>query len=285
MADMPDDRPPGLVDVAWLRRHLGDPSVVVVEVGADDTSYHEGHVPGASPLSWLDDLNERDRRGVPSARHVELLLGQRGVAADSHVVLYGDNDNVFAAYAYWTLRYYGHPRVSLLDGGRRAWLSARGPLSDAAPDRGPTRYVAHDADDSIRLTREDVLDSYLGAPGTTALVDCRSDLEFRGRPATALDLPVLRHRLGGHIPGARNLASTALLDRATGLLRPPAELRRLFAEQCIGPDQDIALYCDVGGRSALTWIVLHDVLGFPRVRLYEGGWAEYGSLVAAPVSR
>jgi thiosulfate/3-mercaptopyruvate sulfurtransferase len=130
-----------------------------------------------------------------------------------------------------------------------------------------------------------VLETYLGAGGTTAVVDCRSDVEFCGHPASALDLPVLRHRLGGHIPGARNLSSTELVDPATGLLRPLADLRRLFAAQRIGPEQDIALYCDVGGRSALTWIVLHDLLGFPRVRLYEGGWAEYGSLVAAPVSR
>jgi len=282
---MPDDRARPLVDVAWLERHLTDPSVVVLEVGTDDSAYHEAHVPGAAPLSWLDDLNELDRRGVPSQHHVELLLSSRGVARDSHVVLYGEEDNVFAAYAYWTLRYYGHLRLSLLDGGRRAWLAAGAPLSEAMPDRVPTRYVAHDPDDSIRLTREAVLNSYLGASGGTAIVDCRSELEFRGRPGTATDLPLLRHRLGGHIPGARNVPCVELLDPATSRLRPAAELRLLFLEERIGPEQDVALYCDVGGRSALAWFVLHDLLGYPRVRLYEGGWAEYGSLVAAPVSR
>ena len=282
---MPDHLARRLVDVAWLERHLADPSVVVLEVGTDDGAYHEGHVPGAAPLSWLDDLNERDRRGVPSRHHVELLLSSRGIAPDSHVVLYGEDDNVFAAYAYWTLRYYGHPRLSLLDGGRRAWLTAGAPLSGTMPDRVPTRYVAHDPDDTIRLTREAVLRSYLGADGETAILDCRSELEYRGRPGAVTDLPLLRHRLGGHIPGARNVPGDELLDPATGRLRPLPELRQLFIEQRISPEQDVALYCDVGGRSALAWIVLHDLLGFPRVRLYEGGWAEYGSLVAAPVSR
>jgi thiosulfate/3-mercaptopyruvate sulfurtransferase len=282
---MSNDLTRRLVDVAWLRGRLDDPSVVVVEVGTDDAAYHQGHVPGAVALSWLDDLNEGHRRGVPSRGHVERLLGARGISRDSHVVLYGEQDNVFAAYAYWTLRYYGHPRLSLLDGGRRAWLSSRTPLSDVPADPVPTAYLADPPDDSIRLTRDIVLGRYVGAPPTTALVDCRAEPEFRGRPCTPTDLPLLRHRLGGHIPGARNLDATDLLEVTTGRLRPLAELRRTFAAQRIDPDQDIALYCDVGGRSALAWFVLHELLGFPRVRVYDGGWAEYGSLVAAPVSR
>jgi thiosulfate/3-mercaptopyruvate sulfurtransferase len=285
MSEMGEERARPLVDVAWVREHLHDTSVVVVEVGADAGAYHEGHVPGATALSWLDDLNERDRRGVLSRHHLEQLLSVRGISRDTHVVLYGEQDNVFAAYAYWVLRYYGHPRVSLLDGGRRAWLAAGAPLTDEPPHRLSRRYVAADPDDTIRLTRQTLLDGYLDARSTTGLVDCRSQREYHGHPDTATDLPLLRHRLGGHIPGARNIPSTELLDPATGRLRPLDELRDVFAAEGIRSDRDVAVYCDVGGRSALAWFVLHDLLGFRQVRVYEGGWAEYGSLVAAPISR
>jgi thiosulfate/3-mercaptopyruvate sulfurtransferase len=274
-----------LVDVAWLHRHLDDPTVAVVEVGVENHAYYDGHVPGAAPLSWLDDLNEEDCRGVPSGSRVEELLTERGVTGDTRVVLYGDQDNSFAAYAFWVLRYYGHRRLSLLDGGRQAWLDSGAPLSDDSPRRSPARYRAGAPHDDIRLMRDDVLARYVGASGDAALVDCRTSREYHGEPQSPVDLPLMRHRLNGHIPGARNISSKELIDTRTGRLRPLPQLRATFQAQGIVPDRDVGLYCTIGERSALAWFVLRELLGYPRVRLYDGGWAEYGSLVGAPVNR
>jgi thiosulfate/3-mercaptopyruvate sulfurtransferase len=285
---MPQDAVPEdsrLVDVHWLHRRLGDGSVLVVEAGVDASSYYEGHVPGAVSVSWLDDVNDADRRGLPSQQRTEQLLGYLGVTPDTHVVLYGEDDNRYAAYTYWVLRYYGHRRVSLLDGGRKAWLAAGGPLLSAPPSVLPTRYFSGERDESVRVTREELLSRYVGAPAGTALLDCRRGAEFRGRSDCVVDLPVLRHRLGGHVPGARNLQHTDLLDPRSGRFRSPAELRQLFADRGVRPEQDVVLYCDVGDRSALGWFALHEVLGHRRARNYDGGWAEYGSLMDVPVER
>jgi thiosulfate/3-mercaptopyruvate sulfurtransferase len=251
----------------------------------DASAYFQGHVPGALVLSWLDDLHDPDRRGVLSQDRLERLLGSLGISAESHVVLYGDDDNTYAAYAYWVLRYYGHQRVSLLDGGRRAWLSGHGPLSTELPPVTPTRYVSTGADESIRATRDQVLQRFVGAPAGTALLDCRTEAEYHGRGGMVVDLPLLLHRLGGHIPGARNVSSAELVDPTSGRLLPPSDLRRLLTVQGVEPQDDVVVYCEVGQRSALGWFVLHEVLRQAQVRNYDGGWAEYGSLVGAPVSR
>ena len=274
-----------LVGVDWLRGHVEDPGVVPLEVGEDASAYHLGHIPGATSLSWLDDLNEPDRRGAPSQSRMEALLGARGITRDTHLVLYGDQDNAFAAYALWMLRYYGHFRASLLDGGRRAWLAAGAPVTDQSPTRLRAQYVASPPDEGLRLTRDTVLERFVAQRGDTTLIDCRTPAEYHGEARSAIDVPVLRHRLGGHIPGARNISHVDLLIPHTGQLRPQPELRALFAANGIGPESDIGVYCSVGERSALCWFALQEVLDFPRVRLYDGGWAEYGSLVGAPVHR
>lgn len=276
--------PPRLVDVAWLLG-LQRPGTVVVEVGADDTSYHEGHVPGAVALSWLDELSDPDRRGVLSQARWEGLLGVRGITADSHLVFYGDEGNVFAAYAYWLARYYGHEAVSLLDGGRQAWLDAEGPLEQLPPARCAARYVSSGPRPNVRVLRDDVLHLYGGGRGGVAVVDCRSRNEFAGHHGSVVQLPVLRHRLGGHMPGAVNVSSSHLVDARTGRLLPRERLERMFAAVGLQPSTDTVVYCDAGGRSSLTWFVLHELLGYERVRNYDGGWAEYGSLVGAPVQR
>ena len=210
--------------------------------------------------------------------------GARGVTADDHLVLYGDEDNVFAFYAYWLLRYYRHPRVSLLDGGRRAWLATGQCLSAEPPVRPERTYTSPGPDEGIRLTRDVLLERYVGAPPGTAVVDCRRPGEFAGRTDSVTGLPLLHSRLTGHVPGAVNVSCTELVDD-DGRLPAPQELRRAFAERGVEPERDVVVYCDVGGRGALGWFVLHEVLGYPRVRSYDGGWAEYGSLVGAPVQR
>ena len=281
----PAPAPARLVDVSWLQAHLDDPDVRAVEVGPDATAYYSGHVPCAVAVSWLDDLNDRDRRGLPGQEHLERLLERKGITPDTHVVLYGDEDNTFAAYTYWVLRYYQHRSVSLLDGGRRAWSDAGGPLVQDVPTLPATCYRSPGPDPDLRATRDQVLERYVGGPPGTAVLDCRSPAEYAGRPSTAVDLPVMRHRLGGHVPAARNLPHTDLLDADTGRFRPCTELREQFTGAGVDPDDDIVLYCDVGGRSSLGWFVLHELLGYPQVRNYDGGWAEYGSLAGAPVER
>jgi thiosulfate/3-mercaptopyruvate sulfurtransferase len=274
-----------LVDVDWLVEHLDDPSVRPIEAGLDSSAYYQEHVPGAGALSWLDDLHDPDRRGALSQEALERLLSSRGVTAETHVVLYGDGDNMFAAYAQWLLRYYGHVSVSLLDGGRKAWLDAGAPVTADLRPLTPSTYVSPGPDESLRATRDLVLERYIGAPSGTALLDCRGGSEYHGRAGSSVDLPVMFHRLAGHVPGARNLLSTDLLDPQTGRFLPRDELRRLMAAQGVEEEDEVILYCDVGQQSALAWFVLHEVLGHPRVRHYDGGWAEYGSLVGAPVAR
>jgi thiosulfate/3-mercaptopyruvate sulfurtransferase len=276
---------PHLVDVPWLGQRLGDRTVLAVEVGVDASSYYEGHVPGAVAVSWLDDLHEPDRRGMPSRQRIERLLGCLGITPETHLVLYGEDDNRYAAYAYWVLRYYGHERLSLVDGGRGAWLASGCPVTSERTDVLATRYVSAEPDERLRVSRDALLSRYVGAPAGTALIDCRTGTEYRGREQCVVDLPVMRHRLGGHIPGATNLEHADLLERGTGRFRPREDLVRVFADRGIGPRDDVVLYCDVGDRSALGWFALHELLGHPRVRNYDGGWSEYGSLVGAPVRR
>lgn len=278
------DGPPRLVSPQWLQEHLDDPGVVPVEVGSDSVAYHRGHVPGAVALSWLDELQDPDSRGVPSQQRLEQLLGRKGVGPDDHLVLYGGEDNVFAAYAYWLLRYYRHRRLSLLDGGRGGWLAAGCPATPEPSLRPARSYAGPGPDDRIRLTREALLERYVGAPPGTAVVDCRTPSEYGGRGESVMELPLLHHRLGGHVPGAVSISCTDLLDEH-GRLRPAEQLRRVFTDQGVDREHDVVVYCDVGGRSALGWFVLHEVLGYPQVRSYDGGWAEYGSLVGAPVER
>lgn len=276
--------PPPLVDADWVQAHADDPSVVLVEVGSDSAAYHDGHLPGAVALSWLDELHDPDRRGVVSQARLEALLGRKGIGPDDHLVLYGDEENVFAAYTYWMLRYYRHGRLSLLDGGRAAWVADGRPLSTEPPQRPERSYTSPGPDDSVRVTRDVLLDRFVGAPPGTVVIDCRTAAEFSGRTETVIGLPLLHHRLGGHVPGAVNISCTELFDDQ-GCLRPGDQLRQVFADQGVVPERDVAVYCDVGGRSALGWFVLHEVLGYPQVRSYDGGWAEYGSLVGAPVER
>jgi thiosulfate/3-mercaptopyruvate sulfurtransferase len=278
------DAPPRLVGPQWLQEHLDDPEVVPIDVGSDSVAYHRGHVPGAVALSWLDELHEPDRRGVVSQARLEHLLGRRGIGPEDHLVLHGGEDNVFAAYAYWLLRYYRHPRLSLLDGGRARWAADGRPLTSAPSARCERTYVSPGPDDTVRVTRDVLLARYVGAPPGTAVVDCRTPSEFAGRPEAVTGLPLLHHRLAGRVPGAVNVSCTDLFDEH-GCLRPCEQLLRTFTDSGVDRERDVAVYCDVGGRSALGWFVLHEVLGYPRVRSYDGGWAEYGSLVGAPVER
>ena len=274
-----------LVDAAWLAQHADPLRTVLLQVDGDSSAYYSAHLPNAVPLDWHDELHEQVRRGPVSQQHFEELMERKGIDRDDHVVLYGTGEGTFAAHAYWIFRYYQHPRVSLLDGGLEAWQRAGGRLEHTVPRvRVAGSYRSPGPDPSVRVGRQELVSRYVGAPGDAVLLDCRSPEEYAGSHRHPLDLGIEHHRVGGHIPGARNLPSGRLL-REDGRFRPRDELRRLFADCGVRAESDVVVYCRVAERSSLLWFALHELLGHPRVRHYDGGWAEYGSLIDVPVSR
>jgi thiosulfate/3-mercaptopyruvate sulfurtransferase len=267
-----------LVDADWVEAHLDDPSIVLVEVDEDTSAYDKGHIPGAVRIDWKADLQDPVRRDFVDKAQFEALLSAKGIANDQTVVLYGGNNNWFAAYAYWYFTLYGHDDVRLLDGGRKRWeLDSRTLVTDV-PERPATSYVAKDQDTSIRAFRDDVL----GAIGSLNLVDVRSPDEYAGRLLAPAHLPQEQSQRGGHVPTARNIPwSKAAND--DGTFRSDDELTALYAGAGVDLSKDTIAYCRIGERSAHTWFVLHELLGQPNVRNYDGSWTEYGSLVGVPV--
>ena len=273
---------PVLVTTEWLAEHAGDANVVVAEVDEDPTLYEEGHVPGAVKLHWRDDLQDATRRDLVDKERFERLLGERGVGNDTTVVLYGDKNNWFAAYAYWYLKIYGHADVRIVDGGRQKWIDEGRELTTDAPDVQATTYVARDRDESIRIRRDDVL-AGLGREDR-ALVDVRSPQEFAGE---LLAPPGYEHEgasRAGHIPTAQSVP-WAQAVREDGTFKPADELRELYGGKGVTPDKDVVAYCRIGERSAHTWFVLRELLGYENVRNYDGSWTEWGNLVDVPIEK
>lgn len=275
-----------LVSTDWAEKHLHDDDVVVVEVDEDASAYHDSHIPGAVAFDWRADLQDALRRTFVGKEDFEALLDSRGITNDTHVLLYGGNNNWFAASAYWYFKLYGHEKVSLIDGGRLAWEVEGRPLTSDATDRPATSgYRASDPDPALRVRRDEVLERFVGAPDGTALVDVRSPAEFSGESVTPDHLPNEGAQVPGHIPGAANVPWSKAVDAETGRFLPVETLRGLYADVGISPDKEVATYCRIGERSAHTWFVLHELLGYEQVRNYDGSWTEYGSLVDVPVAR
>lgn len=274
-----------LVSTDWLAEHLDDPDVIVVDVDEDLGAYGTGHIPGAVGFDWTNDFRHPLRRTFLDREGFEQLLNAKGVERDAHVVLYGGNSNWFAAYAYWYFRVYGHDRLSLLDGGRAKWQAEGRPLVEDVEERPATDYKASEADESIRLRRDEVLERFVGAPAGVGLVDVRSPAEFSGEALAPAHLPGEAAQVPGHIPGARNVPWAKAVDPDTNAFLPVEELEELYRGQGLEPDQEIATYCRIGERSAHSWFVLHELLGWDQVRNYDGSWTEYGSLIDVPVER
>jgi thiosulfate/3-mercaptopyruvate sulfurtransferase len=267
-----------LVDADWVEANLDDPKVVLVEVDEDTAAYDKNHIRGAVRLDWKRDLQDPVRRDFVNKQQFEALLSQRGISNDDTVVLYGGNNNWFAAYAYWYFKLYGHDSAKLLDGGRKKWELESRELVDAQTSRPATTYTASDQDKSIRAFRDDVLN----AIGAQNLVDVRSPDEYAGRLLAPAHLPQEQSQRGGHIPTAANIPwSKAAND--DGTFKSDDELKSLYEGADVDLGKDTIAYCRIGERSAHTWFVLHELLGVGNVKNYDGSWTEYGSLVGVPV--
>ena len=268
-----------LVDADWVEAHLDDPGVVLVEVDEDTTAYDKGHIRSAVKLDWKKDLQDPVRRDFVDRHGFEQLMSERGIGNDDTVVLYGGNNNWFAAYAYWYFRLYGHENVKLLDGGRKKWELESRKMVTAVPERPQTSYQASEQDSSLRALRDEVI----AAIGKRNLVDVRSPDEFTGKLLAPAHLPQEQAQRAGHIPTAKNIPwSKAAND--DGTFKTDDELRTLYQDQAgLDFSKDTIAYCRIGERSAHTWFVLHELLGQPRVKNYDGSWTEYGSLVGVPI--
>jgi len=268
-----------LVDADWVEAHLDDPGVVLVEVDEDTAAYDKGHIRNAVKLDWKKDLQDPVRRDFVDRRGFEQLMSERGIGNDDTVILYGGNNNWFAAYAYWYFRLYGHGSVKLLDGGRKKWELESREMVTAVPERPRTSYQATEQDSSLRALRDEVI----AAIGKRNLVDVRSPDEFTGKLLAPAHLPQEQAQRAGHIPTAKNIPwSKAAND--DGTFKTDDELRALYQDEAgLDFSKDTIAYCRIGERSAHTWFVLHELLGQPRVKNYDGSWTEYGSLVGVPI--
>ncbi len=269
-----------LVDADWAEAHFDDPKIVFVEVDEDVSAYDGGHLPGAVRLDWTTELQQPAVRDVIDKDDFGKLLSSKGIGNDDTVVLYGGNNNWFAAYAYWYFKLYGHDSVKLLDGGRKKWeLDGRDLVKDD-PSRPTTTYTAKDPDLAIRAFRDEVVASI----GSKNLVDVRSPDEFSGKIKAPAHLPQEQSQRAGHVPTAINIPwSKAAAD--DGTFRGDDELTSLYGEQGFDDAKPTIAYCRIGERSSHTWFVLHELLGKTDVKNYDGSWVEYGSLVGVPVEK
>ncbi|MBV8781886.1 MAG: sulfurtransferase [Phycisphaerae bacterium] len=269
-----------LVSTAWAQQHLNDPKVRFVEVDVDTTAYAKGHIPGAIGWNWQSDLNDRVRRDIITPQAFAELNRQAGIRPDDTVVLYGDNNNWFAAWALWQYKYYGHKDVRLLNGGRKKWELEKLPLAtDPAKPAAKSDYPIPTPDESVRAYRRDV-EAIVGR-NSSNLVDVRSPDEFTGKINAPPGMSETAQR-SGHIPGARNIpwAKTANDD---GTFKNADELRDLYKTAGIDAAKPTIAYCRIGERSSHSWFVLKYLLGYPNVRNYDGSWTEWGNLIGAPI--
>jgi thiosulfate/3-mercaptopyruvate sulfurtransferase len=273
---------PVLVTTDWLAEQGDDAGIVVAEVDENPDLYDEGHIPGAVKLHWKEDLQDPVERDIVDRKAFERVLGERGISNDTPVILYGDKNNWFAAYAYWYLKVYGHEDVRILDGGRQKWIDEGRPLTADVPTPATATYTAKERDESIRAYRGQVLE-WLGADGR-ALVDVRSPAEYSGELIAPPGYEQEGAQRAGHIPTAASIPwATAVND--DGTFKTADELRQIYGDKGVTQDKEVTAYCRIGERSAHTWFVLRELLGFERVRNYDGSWTEWGNLVDVPIER
>jgi thiosulfate/3-mercaptopyruvate sulfurtransferase len=270
-----------LVSPEWAQEHLTDPKVRFIEVDVDTAAYEQSHLPGAVGWNWTSQLSDGIRRDIASVDDLSKLLSESGIGRDTHVVLYGDNNNWFAAWAYWQLKLHGVESVSILNGGRRYWLDNGLPVTTDVPAYEATGLQLNGADNTLRAFRDDILPR-LGDPGFT-LVDVRSPAEFSGEVIAPPGMTETAQR-GGHIPGAQSIPWGQTV-KEDGTFKDADALTALYAAKGVTADKDVIAYCRIGERSSHSWFVLHELLGFPNVKNYDGSWTEWGSMVNVPIER
>src|SRR5918992_6313051 len=271
-----------LVTTEWLAEHLDDDGLVVAEVDENPDLYEEGHIPGAVKLHWRNDLQDPVERDVVDRETFERLLGERGIGNDTTVIIYGDKNNWFAAYAYWYLKTYGHRDVRILDGGRQKWIDEQRELTTETPAPTPQTYRAGQRDESIRAYRDEVREWIEG--GGRALVDVRSPGEYAGDLIAPPGYEQEGAQRAGHIPTAASIPWASAV-RDDGTFKGPDELKELYEGKGVTADKEVTAYCRIGERSAHTWFVLRELLGYEDVRNYDGSWTEWGNLVDVPIER
>ena len=274
--------PESLVSTAWVAEHGGDANVRLIEVDVDTAAYEQGHIAGAIGWNWQSQLQQSVRRDVVSKAEMEQLMGRAGVDNATTIVLYGDNNNWFAAWAFWQIKYYGHAAVKLMNGGRAKWLAENRPLTTDLPQHAAKTYIAQEPDESIRAYRDQVLAGVNG--GGISLVDVRSPQEFSGELLAPPNLPQEGSQRGGHIPGAANIP-WAQAANEDGTFKSADELEALYGGKGIDGSRETVAYCRIGERSSHTWFVLTQLLGYSNVRNYDGSWTEWGSIVGAPIEK
>jgi thiosulfate/3-mercaptopyruvate sulfurtransferase len=274
--------PDVLVETDWLEQHLGESNLAVIEVDEDTTAYEKGHVPSAIAINWATELHDHPRRDFVSGEQLARLLGGRGVSSDDTIILYSGNNNWFAAYAYWLFKYRGIENVKLLNGGRKKWELESRSLSDDVPSPEAATFRIGNEQPEIRVFRDEVVRR--ATSGDSSWVDVRSPEEFRGELLAPPHLPQEQAQVPGHIPGAANITWSKAVNE-DGTFKSADELTKLYGGEGITPDKDVIAYCRIGERSSHSWFVLKELLGFERVRNYDGSWTEYGSLVGVPVEK
>jgi thiosulfate/3-mercaptopyruvate sulfurtransferase len=269
-----------LVSAEWAEQNLNSDGVVFVEVDEDTAAYDGGHLPGAVKLDWKTELQDQIRRDFVNKEQFEALMSAKGISNNDTVILYGGNNNWFAAYAYWYFKLYGHDQVKLLDGGRKKWELDGRELSKDSVSRPQAQYQAKDQDTSIRAFRDEVVASI----GQQNLIDVRSPDEFAGRLLAPAHLPQEQSQRGGHIPTALNVPWSKAANE-DGTFKSDDELRQLYGQAGLDENRDTIAYCRIGERSSHTWFALHELLDMPNVKNYDGSWTEYGSLVGVPIEK
>ncbi len=270
-----------LVTTEWVADHLNDPKVKLIEVDVDTTAYDEGHIEGAAGFNWTSQLQDQVRRDIATKEQIEGLLSAAGVSNDDTIILFGDNNNWFAAYAFWLLRMYGHQSLKLMDGGRKKWLDENRLTTKDVPKPKATSYKASGPDLSLRATRDDVLASL--SASNSALIDVRSPAEYSGEIMAPPGLVETAQRMG-HIPGAGNVPWGQAVAE-DGTFKSDEELRKLYDAKGATGDKDVIAYCRIGERSSHTWFALKYLLGYPNVTNYDGSWTEWGSMVGRPIEK
>lgn len=287
MSNIPSySHPEVLCETDWVADNISNSIIRILEVDYDpENAYHEGHIPGAYLVWWKKDINDADRRDIINKQQFEALMSKVGATPDTELVLYGDFNNWFAAFAFWVFSYYGHKKIKIMNGGRKKWeLEKRAyTKQDPTSAEGRSKYIAQPPDEGVRAYLSDVRRAMEKAE--TILVDVRSPKEFKGEITAPPEYPTEHAQRGGHIPGAANIPWAQAVRELDGTFKNVQELRTLYQEKGITPDKEVIAYCRIGERSSHTWFVLKYLLGYPSVRNYDGSWTEWGNMIGNPIAK